>query len=221
MVSAVSELARLTRAAHLAADGTAAGARAALDALPWLVSAIRDDHDADRFAAWGRSTAIDENTGTAVIPRALFEEVHARAGVAADWPIGNAGVLHCYGYLLSLEPTPYGLKRERWIESTLARACRLPPDAFHPWREAPTLLARATAAASALLASPAAGATQAVDGRETRLALGATRGPSALAYAVAPRAGAAPLLITMFPVADASIALTDFRAAPRLRWNAA
>jgi len=221
MVSAVSDLDQLTRAAHLAADGTATGARLALDALPWLGAALDDDHRTDRFIAWGRSTIIDENTGTAVIPRPLFEELHARAGVASDWPVGNAGVLHCYGYLLSLEATPYGLKRDRWTEGTLARACGLTTDAFHPWLEGPTLLARATAAASALLATPAAGATRSVDARRTVLALGAAQGPTALAYAVAPTADAAPLLVTMFPVADATGPLADFTTDVRLRWNAA
>lgn len=220
MVSAVSELEQLTRAAEIAATGTASDARTAVDALPWLSSAIRDDRDDDRFTAWGRSTAIDENTGTAVIPPALFEELHDRAGIDAAWPFGNAGVLHCYGYLLSLEPTPYGLKRERWTEGALARACGLSTDAFHPWRDGPTLLARATTAASTLFAAPAVGASQRIDGREARLALGTTEGPTALAYAVTPVAGAAPLLITMFPVADAALPLTEFRADPRLRWNA-
>lgn len=216
----MSELAQLTRSATLAADGTAAGAHAAVDALPWLASAIRVDRGADRFAMWGRSTTIDENTGTAVIPQALFEELHRRAGITADWPVGNAGLLHCYGYLLSQEVTPYGLKRDRWTQHALARACGLPDDAFHPWHAGPTLLERATSAASALLSAPAAGAEQSLEGRMVRVALGATRGPAALAYAVAPTPGAAPLLVTLFPVAEATTPLAAFTADPRLRWNA-
>lgn len=220
MVSAVSELEQLTRAAERAADGTTASACAAIEALPWLDAAIRVDRESGRFAMWGRSTIIDENTGTAVIPQALFHELHERAGVAADWPVGNAGVLHCYGYLLSLEPTPYGLKRDRWTEAALAGACGLPAWAFHPWHEGPTLLERASAAASALLATAARGAAQVLDGREARLGLSAAEGPAALAYAVAPTADAAPLLVTLFPVADAALPLTEFRTDPRLRWNA-
>lgn len=219
-MSAVSELEQLTRAAERAADGSPAAARDAIDGRPWLGAAIRDDRAAGRFAAWGRSTIIDENTGAAVIPRALFEELHRRAGISPEWPIGNAGLLHCYGYLLSVEPTPYGLKRDRWTEGALARACGRTADAFLPWHAGPTLLARATAAASALLAAPAVGAAQETDGRETRLALGAMEGPSALAYAVAPTSDAAPLLVTLFPVADAALPFAEFRAHPRLRWNA-
>lgn len=220
-MSAVSELEQLTRAAERAADGSPAGARDAIAGLPWLDAAIRDDHAIGRFTAWGRSTIIDENTGTAVIPRALFEELHRRAGISAEWPVGNAGLLHCYGYLLSVEPTPYGLKRDRWTEGSLARTCGLTADAFLPWHAGPTLLARATAAASALLAAPAIGAAQEIDGRETRLALGAMEGPAALAYAVAPTADAVPLLVTLFPVADATALFAEFDRLPRLRWNAA
>lgn len=215
----MSALDDLTCAALLPVH-TAAGARAAIDALPWLGASLDDDRDDARFDAWGRSSVIDENIDTAVIPRALFDALHDRAGVAAAWPIGNAGVVHCYGYLLSRERTPYGLKRERWIDDALAIACGLPADAFHPWRMESTLLARATAAASALLVSPAASASVVIDGRRTRVALSSPAGAAALAYAVAPTAGAESLIVTMFPVAEASAPLTAFTADPRLRWNA-
>lgn len=231
MVSAVSTLDDLIHAARLAATGTAADARAAVEALPWLPSALADDRTARRFEGWGRSTVVDENTGSAVITRALFDELHARAGVDAAWPIGNAGLLHCYGYLLSLVETPYGLKRDRWLDGALAAPLSRAADAFHPWRDGPTLLARASEAASALLADTAASATgtsatgvtatAVIDGRDTRVALTASSGPAALAYAVAPEPGAAPLLVTMFPVAEASAPLAEFTDAPRLRWNAA
>ncbi len=250
MVSAVSTLDDLARAARLAATDTAADARAAVDALPWLAASLADDRASARFARWGRSTVVDENTASGVITRALFDELHARAGLDAAWPIGNAGLLHCYGYLLSLAETPYGLKRDRWLDGALAAQLGQGADAFHPWRDGPTLLARASDAASALLTTPgvsatttdpagtaiAAGATGAsattasstttsatavIDERETRVALTAASGPAALAYAVAPSPGAAPLLVTMFPVAEASAPLAEFTAAPRLRWNAA
>ncbi|WP_435746808.1 amino acid deaminase [Microbacterium sp. PMB16] len=216
----MAELRQLTLAASAAADGSIESARTALDALPWLDSSIRDDRSAGGFDAWGLSTAIDENTGSAVITPTLFEELHRRAGIAATWPIGNAGLVHCYGYLLSLEVTPYGLKRERWIDGALALACGLPTDGFLPWRAGPTLLARAVAAASAVLESPAIDATRVIDGRETRVAVAAAEGPTALAYAVAPSPGARPQLVTMFPVAEAAAPLESFADDARLRWNA-
>ncbi|MCM3779934.1 amino acid deaminase [Microbacterium hydrocarbonoxydans] len=214
----MSEHDDLDRAA-LAAS-TRPGARAALDALPWIGGAIADDRDAGLFARWGLSTVIDENLGTAVLPRALFDELHDRAGVAAEWPHGNAGVLHTYGYLLSLAPTPYGLKRERWLGTALSTALGLAPQALLPWRCGPSLLARATSAASTLLRSPAVESTCSVDGRASRVALSAAHGPAALAYEVAPAPGADPLLVTMFPVDDAEAALAGFEADPRVRWNA-
>lgn len=223
MVSGMSTrtaLDALDAAAHRAASDHPASAAAAIDALPWLVCSLDADRAAGRFAAWGSSTVVDENVGAAVISRALFDDLHRRAGLAAAWPVGNAGLLHCYGYLLSTVETPYGRKRDRWLDGALAIACGLPRHAFLPWSDGPTLLARATAATSALLAAPAAGATASIGGRETRVALSAPAGPAALAYAVAPQAGAPALLLTLFPVAEASAPLAEFTADPRLRWNA-
>ena len=220
MVSAVSELDHLTHAASLAADDTAAGVRAALDQIPWFEAAIHADRAAGRFQAWGQSTIVDEHTGTPLLSRALFDDLHRSAGIDADWPIGNAGLLHCYGYLLSSATTPYGLKRDRWIGAALASACGLPADAFHPWREESTLLTRATRAATAVRASPGVEATRTFGGREAHVAFASTRGPSALAFAIAPRAAAPLSLITMFPVTDSAAPLADFTAAEQPPWNA-
>lgn len=217
----MSGLDQITHAATLALGDSDAAAREALSAVPWLTRAIDEDTAGHRFGAWGHSTAIDENTGTAVIPRALFDELHRCAGIPASWPVGNAGLLHCYGYLLSLEATPYGLKRDRWIGSALAHACALPAEAFTPWAAGATLLARASAAASGVLASPAASATHIVDGRRMRVALSSADGPAALAYEASSSPTSAPLLVTLFPVADARAVLAEFQGAPRLRWNAA
>ncbi|MEV8265081.1 amino acid deaminase [Microbacterium sp. NPDC077057] len=216
----MSELAALMHAADGATTSTSVAAQSAIDALPWLDASLRADRDARRFAAWGRSTAVDENTGTGVIAPALFDELHRRAGLPATWPVGNAGLLHCYGYLLSREPTPYGLKSDRWLTPALPVACGLPEDAFLPWLPGPTLLTRATAAAAALSAG-LHGSTVAVADRESRVSLSASEGPAALAYAVAPSPGLPPLPVTLFPVTDAAAILTEFPTLPRLRWNAA
>ncbi|BAJ75413.1 L-serine deaminase [Microbacterium testaceum StLB037] len=201
----------LDTAAHLAATDPAA----AIDSLPWLAAALAEDRAAGRFAAWGRSTVIDENVGAAVLPRAVFDELHERAGLTAEWPIGNAGVLHVYGYLLSTTPTPYGLKRERWLSGELERACGLETGALLPWAGGETLLSRATAAASTLLARSDA-VTEEFEGRTARIALGAPvpDGSAALAYAVD------GLIVTMFPVAD-PVGVRAGLGAPQLRWNAA
>jgi len=217
-VKSRDERARLDAAAARAGSDPAA----AIALLPWLGASIDADAAASRFGEWGLSTVIDENTGSAVVPASVFAALHARAGIDARFPIGNAGVLHVYGYLLSTTPTPYGLKRDRWLDGALARAYGLAPDAFLPWTlpAAGTLLARVTGAASALLSRAPARREQLGD-TEAVIAVGraTASGPSALAYALTH--GGERRLITTFPVAaaDAVLAAVD-EDGPRLRWNA-
>jgi len=197
-----------------AAALTSENPSAAIASLPWLAASLDDDAATGRFATWGRSTIVDENVGQPVLPRALFDELHARAGLEAAWPVGNAGLLHVYGYLLSTTPTPYGLKRDRWLADDLALACGLSRGAFSPWSGSDTLLSRVTDAAASLLSRPDA-IDEAVEGRSARIALGDALpdGTTALAYAVD------GLIVTMFPVADAAVVRSGL-GAPRLRWNA-
>lgn len=188
-------------------------ASAAIAMLPWLGASIDADAAAGRFDRWGRSTVIDENTGSAVVTVGLFDQLHTRAGISATFPVGNAGLLHVYGYLLSTEPTPYGLKRERWLDGALARAYGLDADAFLPWTPPDTLLARVDAAASALLTTATVHEEDLGD-TVARIAVAryAPSGPFALAYEVGGR------LITTFPVASPEVVAG--RPDGRLRWNA-
>ena len=187
-----------------------------LEEHSWLGAAIDEDTVAGRFASWGASTVIDEHTGGPVIPRALFEALHARSGLAVVWPVGNAGLLHVYGYLLSAVPTPYGLKRDRWLDGALARAFGLPDDEFVPWARASSLLSRVTAAAQDLLARP----VRMADGPSGRMVLGL--GEPTDTDAVALVYGIDERLITTFPVASGAALLEEWDADPgRLRWNAA
>ncbi len=221
MVSAVSEIDDLLHAASLAASGSPASARAAIDALPWLTASIAADRAAGAFSVWGRSTVVDENTAEPVLSPALFDELHRQAGITAAWPVGNAGLLHCYGYLLSLAETPYGAKRDRWLEPALALACGREAAAFAPWASGATLLERATTSASALLDHGRERLDLVVDARPARVALTTASGPGALAYAVAPTPHDEPLLVTMFPVSDAAAIRAEADTTDRLRWNAA
>lgn len=186
-----------------------------LAATPWLGAAIDTDARTARFDRWGWSTVIDEHVGGAVIPRPLFDALHARAGIRAQWPVGNAGVLHVYGYLLSTVPTPYGLKRERWLGGALAGAYGLPDDAFVPWASPRTLLDRVTEAAGAI--SLKAVRESSVDGVETRVSIArhAPAGVWALSYVVDGR------LVTTFPIESREQLLAGWDLAPpALRWNA-
>lgn len=206
----------------------------------WLPRALADigaDAAAGRFAAWGRSTVIDENTGTPVIDRALFDRLHEAAGLAAEFPVGNAGLLHVYGYWFSDEPTPYGFKRDRWVDGVLAGALGLPADAFHLGGEG-TLLERVTAAIRPPLLDPPADARGTADvrlaaavGRVVLLGADATStgsaeaadtaAPSLTALVYGIDSGEGFRLITAFPlVGDPREVLAEFVEQPRYRWNA-
>lgn len=217
----MNEIRRLDAAAATAARGDAGQA---FDAVPWLSRSIAQDAASGRFARWSRSTIVDENVGAPVLDRAVFDRLHDLAGEPSAWPVGNAGLLHVYGYLLSLTPTPYGLKRERWLGPELARAFGLADAAFAPWADGPTLLERVTDAATSLLRSPAAARSEA--GGEYLTVLSASTGAAALVYARVTDDGIR--LVTTFPVADAAAVLTAIDTASpapgtpyRPRWNAA
>jgi hypothetical protein len=89
----------------------------------WIAGQIRADAAASRFARRGRSPVSDYTTGEPVLPRKLFDELHELAGVTGSdtsdagigvaRPIGSAGLLHVYGYLLSTGDTEHGPKRDR------------------------------------------------------------------------------------------------------------
>ncbi|MHC5795825.1 amino acid deaminase [Lacisediminihabitans sp. FW035] len=187
---------------------------------------VRIDAAAARFDDWGLSTVIDENIDAPVIARDEFERLHGLAALQAEWPIGNAGLLHVYGYLLSTAQTPYGLKRDRWLDGALARTLGLPADAFLPSGRG-TLLSRVTAAALPRLVDPPPDALlvleqQTLDGaaRVVTVVLG-TPEAGALLYGV--REGGRMRVITAFPLtsASASFCRSLVDQAPRLRYNAA
>ena len=203
---------------------------------------IRADAAANRFSQWGRSTVVDENTGAPVISEALFAELHTIAALDAQWPVGNAGLLHVYGYLLSTVDTPYGRKRDRWLGGGVARAFGLPGEAFAPWLVAPsapdsTPLERVAAVAQPFVDDPADGAATVlwvdelgpVQGAGTDQIVARTvivrddSGATALLYAIGSLDALS--LVTLFPLDWAS---PDSRAAwqealeaerPRLRYN--
>jgi hypothetical protein len=214
-----SSTARVDAAARRAMDDPAA----ALALLPGIAASVRRDAGSGLFDAWDLSTAVDENTGEPVVPEALFHHLHATAGLDAEWPIGNAGLVHVYGYLFSLAETPYGLKRERWLDAGLAAAYG-ERTLFHAdalaGAPATTPLARITDAARALLAQHTV-REERIGTVRTRIAIGrrAASGPFALAYAI--DRGAGERLVTTFPIASPAETLATIDSdPPRLRWNA-
>ncbi|WP_156760642.1 amino acid deaminase [Microbacterium karelineae] len=194
--------------------------------LELALRCVDADALAGRLDEWGWSTVVDENVGAPVIGRGLFDRLHDAAGVAAEFPIGNAGVVHVYGYLFSRVVTPYGLKSDRWTDGILAAALGLPASAFRLGDSADeTPLQRATDAALPLLLAPPADAAvveQHVGDAMTRAVITrpATDGSGALVSGI--DTGRGFRLITLFPVVDARAFAREAAAEPpRLRWNAA
>lgn len=190
-----------------------------------ILDQIHRDAAAARFDRWGASTAIDEIVGRAVVPEDVFSLLHEAAGIPADFPLGNAGVMHVYGYWFSTVRTPFGFKRDRWTDGALARAYGLPREAFR-WESdaATTPLERVTDAAGRLLATSGESGELAaevmVEGARTRAVLGPrVEGVSALVYGI--DEGDGVRLITTFPVnGDRNAFLEAFVSDPRLHWNA-
>ncbi len=187
---------------------------------------VRADAAAARFEDWGLSTVIDENIEAPVISREDFERLHGLAALHAEWPIGNAGLLHVYGYLLSTVQTPYGLKRDWWLDGTLAAALGLPRDGLLP-EGSGTVLSRATGAVLPRLVDPPPDALLTID-RESldgttlvRTVVVGTADAAALVYGV--REGGRMRVITAFPLvaASASYCQSLIEQPPRLRYNAA
>jgi hypothetical protein len=229
-----------TRAAALADLDTAA--------VPeWMAQQIRADAAASRFDRWGRSTVIDGGTGESVLSRELFDDLHELAGLGGAagsdagiaWPIGNAGLVHVYGYLLSTVETTHGRKRDHWIDGGVARAFGLPVDAFAPWFVTPsasgsTPLERITTVAEPFVVDPADGDFTElwidetghgdIEGRAVLARTVVVRdddsGGTALLYAVGPVD--APLLVTLFPLEGFGADWLEGVTAgpPRLRCNA-
>ena len=196
---------------------------------------IVQDALAGRFALWGASTVVDENIGAPVIDRTTFDQLHAAAGIDAEWPVGNAGLIHVYGYLLSTVETPYGLKRERWEGGALARTFGLPASAFVLAEAAAageTVLLRVTEAVRRPLEAPTAqnGVILVFDDAlptdpdtvfRTVIVRRTPDHPAALVYGV--REGERMLAITTFPLASVTpVSLAALKGeAPRMRYNAA
>ncbi len=203
-----------------------------------VLAQLRSDALAGRFAHWGTSTLIDEFTGVPMIPSELFAELHRAAGIECEFPVGNAGVLHVYGYWFSEVPTPFGLKRDRWERGELALALGLRREEFLLQHSSGrTLLERVNAALLPLLRVPDPAVQLAevcVAGRVCRVVLvrRPQEGAAALIYGIARRAaefvgGADRVdpgelnLVTAFPFSgDSGELLADFVADPRFRWNA-
>ncbi|GGF37212.1 hypothetical protein GCM10010922_10550 [Microbacterium sorbitolivorans] len=188
-------------------------------AMDTVLACVARDRADGLLERWSASTVIDENVGEAVVERDVFERIHSAGGVNARFPIGNAGLVHVYGYLFSTVVTPYGYKSDRWNDGVLATALGRPAGYFRLGDGDETPLARVLGSAEPLLLDPPASAHVAewdADGARQRAVVTEGLLVSGLDE------GAGMRLLTIFPVADAAAFTRDLSAeAPRLRWNAA
>ncbi|WP_141215868.1 hypothetical protein [Rhodococcus sp. WWJCD1] len=121
--------------------------------------------DEVEMAKWASSTVIDDNVQGPVFSERVFSWLHYGVSGAFDFPIGHAGLMHVYGYLLSSVETPYGLKRGRWLTADLAKAFGLESSFFIPTASALPLMERVASVVLPILTSPTAdsGTVLAVD----------------------------------------------------------
>ncbi len=89
---------------------------------------------------WGHSLNFDENAKTIIIEPAILETVSQSIGVPSpaapvegvNGAIAHAGAQHTYGYLFSIEKTPFGFKRARWVRDDIEAGFGLPRGTIGP-----------------------------------------------------------------------------------------
>ncbi|WP_222438827.1 hypothetical protein [Rhodococcus sp. BP22] len=108
------------------------------------------------MANWASSTVIEDNVQAPVFDECVFSWLHSGVPGAFEFPIGHAGLMHVYGYLLSSVETPYGLKRGRWLTDDLAKAFGLKPSFFFPTASTVPLMERVASVALPTLTDPTA-----------------------------------------------------------------
>lgn len=93
---------------------------------------------------WGRSSNIDELASQTIVAPEIIELIAKVADRKLSTRTPHAGLQHTYGYLFSLIPTPFGMKRDRWVETKLEAAFGLASSTLGPDPDEGTLLANAT-----------------------------------------------------------------------------
>lgn len=112
--------------------------------------------DPAEMAKWALSTVIDDNVQAPIFDERVFSWLHRGAPGTFAFPIGHAGLMHTYGYLLSSVETPYGLKRQRWLTDDLANAFGLKPSFFFPTASTVPLMKRVASVVLPTLTDPTA-----------------------------------------------------------------
>jgi len=114
------------------------------------ISCILEQVDRDRlsgvFTRWGDSSLV-EQTGLELVPPSVPQRLASVAGLEKRSVHDlNAGLAHAYCYLFSRALTPFGLKRDRWLDGRLARILGVEPSNLSPGTPQGTLLQNLTTA---------------------------------------------------------------------------
>ena len=113
--------------------------------FPGISNQLRADAGADYLDWWGQSLNVDEFEQALIVDPKILSTI----GRIAKYPIRDgqryhAGLIHTYGYLLSVLPTRYGYKRERWTSGVIESGFGLPRGVLSPSPESGTLLKNAS-----------------------------------------------------------------------------
>ncbi len=122
-----SELERIAR--KLVADSGKGriAPRAFREAAPTIAEQIVRDADSPLLQLWGKSRNFDEFARDVIVHPKLLTVIGALANVKIrDGRAYHAGLIHTYGYLFSWLPTPYGFKRERWLNHAIEDGLGIP-----------------------------------------------------------------------------------------------
>ena len=95
---------------------------------PTIARQIVSDAGSPLLSMWGISSNFDENARATITDAKIVTAIGSLAGVKMRSGKGcHAGLLHTYGYLFSRLQTPYGYKRDRWLQPTIENGLQLPP----------------------------------------------------------------------------------------------
>ena len=115
---------------------------------PQMLRQIESDCDRPGILSlWGQSLNVDENAGATIVLPEVIQAIESFAGTApANRPadVVHAGLQHTYGYLLSTLETPYGFKRDRWVQPDIEDGFQITGHALRPSPSAGTLLTNLT-----------------------------------------------------------------------------
>jgi len=127
-----------------AVRGAAAGAAVLDEHLPVLAEQLRSVRAMPWLLDyWGASRNHDENVGLRIVEPGALKVIAHLARHRLPVRACHSGLLHTYGYLFSTIRTPFGCKRDRWVEPTVERGLGL-RDVLRPMPRQGSLLHNAT-----------------------------------------------------------------------------